>query len=404
MRPFVCSFLLIIGLTLLSADAIGQHAVPIHSLPPNAPEGGVARGSGPPNDECSGAMPHTLVPGSTVTFSGDNTGATMSGEPLMGEVFEAFTLTSCSMVTIDYCAAGSIFQSFYYVIGADCATVHDNSQNIAGGADDCSVTFLDLEPGTYYIPVLVWEGHTPIGPYSFTASASSCESYCAASALDASQEIISDVTFGGTISLAGYQVGYDDETMTVMEAVAGTTSPIDIDLFDGNADDVSMVWIDLDRNGELADEERVFTSAVGSGPHQGNITIPANATTGLTRMRIRMQRTTDWTNTEACGDHEIGQVKDYTVRILPSGTGIEDVIQPDIGVSPNPSAGEFTVRGFKGRASIDVLDMAGRLLYSTMATGDADVRLNLRGRVGPGTYVLRCTIGVSRSERRIMVY
>lgn len=404
MRLPLCHAVLAASLSVLAADAIAQRTLTAHPIGPTHANA-TARGSAPLNDDCNGAVPHTLAPGGTVTFSGDNTGATVGMEPPIVDVFEAFTLTACSTVHIDYCSADSVFHNFFTIVGMDCATVYDNNSNIGGGYDSCSVTFIDLDPGTYYIPVLVQEGQTPIGPYSFTATATACVPYCMASALDASQEIISTVTFGTIMNFAGNAIGYDDQTATVMEAEVGGTSPIIIGLSGGNADDVSLVWIDLDRNGTFTAQELVFTSAAGVGPHTGNITIPLDAATGFTRMRIRMQRTDNGTDTDACGDHAIGQVQDYTVRILPGATGITERMGGAVSVFPNPGAGELYVRGPKGHTAIDVLDMAGRLLYSTAITGtDTAVRLDLRGCVRAGSYLLRFTNGAEHVERRIVVY
>ena len=49
------------------------------------------------------------------------------------------------------------------------------------------------------------------------------------------------------------------------------------------------VWIDFDQNGTLDDAgEMVYESTVGVGPFSGTITIPGTATTGETRMRVRV--------------------------------------------------------------------------------------------------------------------
>jgi hypothetical protein len=83
-------------------------------------------------------------------------------------------------------------------------------------------------------------------------------------------------------------------------------------------DDAWRIWIDLDHNGQFTSNEIVYTSPGASRePVQGELQIPADARTGLTRMRIMLRFLTA---SNACpfGDSNFGEVEDYCVEIVPS--------------------------------------------------------------------------------------
>ena len=106
-------------------------------------------GGTPPNDDCTGAVAENLAVGATISFSGDNTGATVDGVTGFVMVWEAFTTTECADVTINYCVAGSEFTNFLINLAVQCP---DFITGVLTGANDpCTVTFTDLPAGTYYI-------------------------------------------------------------------------------------------------------------------------------------------------------------------------------------------------------------------------------------------------------------
>ncbi|MCU0441355.1 MAG: GEVED domain-containing protein [Bacteroidia bacterium] len=84
------------------------------------------------------------------------------------------------------------------------------------------------------------------------------------------------------------------------------------------------IWIDYNQDGVFDNAtERVFydpTATGNSAPPSGSITIPCNATTGLTRMRVRAGDY--WWNgapvSDPCSDYGYGESEDYTINILPN--------------------------------------------------------------------------------------
>ena len=140
--------------------------------------------------------------------------------------------------------------------------------------------------------------------------------YCAAGATSTSFEKIARVRYNQIDNSSTSTAGYENFLTVSTPAYLGATSPITINLAGGFSADQSFVWIDFNQNGNFSDPgELVYTSGLSAGPHIGNITIPATALQGNTRMRVRMHDSSLGGNSAPCGTSTYGQVEDYTVNI-----------------------------------------------------------------------------------------
>jgi hypothetical protein len=273
----------------------------------------------PPNDDCDGATIQNLAVGQTLTLSGDNTGATVDVDNFT-LVWEAFTTTECTNVTINYCVAGFEFDNFLIELATNCPDFLTGL--VAGTFDDCTVTYEYLPAGTYWIPVLVDPANTPIGPYTIEVSAVACPpGYCTAGATSTSFEKIANVTFANINNSSTSTAGYEDFTSITANVQQGQTYPITVTISNPYEEDMVLVWIDFDQNESFDANELVYESPMGTGPHTGPIAIPANAALGQTRMRIRLHDATLGPNFTPCGTSTYGQVEDYTVNITSGGGG-----------------------------------------------------------------------------------
>ena len=81
------------------------------------------------NDFCQDVIPVPLALGSTIQFTGDNTGATIQGDFVPGSTlgnlnipstWHAFTVTSCANITINYCGTSPAFVEFWNVLATTC--------------------------------------------------------------------------------------------------------------------------------------------------------------------------------------------------------------------------------------------------------------------------------------------
>ena len=165
---------------------------------------------------------------------------------------------------------------------------------------------------------------------------------CVSGSLTAASPSIANVKFGGIDNLplpAGWSpfnsadtVSYTDYTQTVAPAVLvkGQSYPFSItNAFTGNSGVklYKYVFIDFDRNGSFtltgANSERVVNYTSGSNfnnQHPENatteavITVPANASEGITLMRVVASTATAEAQT-GCGYYAQGETEDYAVLI-----------------------------------------------------------------------------------------
>ena len=134
------------------------------------------------------------------------------------------------------------------------------------------------------------------------------------------------------------------------------------------------VWIDWDGNKEFSSNglEKVAVWG-GAGNHGIDITVPLDATLGLTRMRVYCDMPPGMGHipAEPCGylnhpSHAIGQhgeVEDYDVQIG-NTTGIGDVdAQNDVILYPNPANNELTIENnIVTQKNFFIVDVFGRQL------------------------------------------
>lgn len=115
--------------------------------------------------------------------------------------------------------------------------------------------------------------------------------------------------------------GYADYTAQSTDMIKNTGYPITIT--NGNpwweGDDQCGIWIDWNQDGDFVDanETITVTGTPGQGPYTANIIPPVTASTGNTRMRIRVSWNTGLT---ACGTADWGEVEDYTLNVISPAT------------------------------------------------------------------------------------
>jgi GEVED domain/Secretion system C-terminal sorting domain len=373
-------------------------------------------GNPPANDDCDGATVASLTVPSTTTFSGDNTDATLDVDANLTLVWEAFTLSACANVDINYCVVGSVFDNFLINLSVNCPDYLDGIITGVVTTPDCVVSFPNLPAGTYYIPVLVDPAQTPIGPYTISVTTTACASpgdYCEAGAVSIQFEKISNLTFGDINNNSSGVAGYEDFTAVSTEVVGGVSYPISVTISGGYDTDQVLAWIDWDHNSAFDAGEIVFSSAAGVGPHTGNITVPLTALAGPTRMRVRLHDTyvgPDYQNTPnptPCDTSTFGQVEDYTVDMIGIITGAEGATASAWTVFPNPNNGDFTIRygNMSGLLTAEVLDLAGRVVHSAAqaASVGTTMQMELAGKLAAGTYVLRLSSGTGFETQRITI-
>ena len=376
-----------------------------------------AGAAAPPNDACSSVTSQNLAAGGTLNFTGTTAGATADGDfaqtdlGLSPAVWHAFTLTdACADVTINFCGTDPAFTDFYIVISPDCpldtATAIFNTSNNTTECSDGNATlhYYGLAAGTYYIPVLSNAG-TAYGPYAMTVSAVSCapppaNNDCAnAIVLTASADCVpvTGTTLLATESMpadscAGFLGTADDDVWYMFTA---TAADMTISMQgDGDFDGVVELF---DGTCGAFNEIDCSDATVGGG-------IEEIQHSGFTVGQTYYVRLFDWNS----GAPATSTFSICVTEGLGGGIGFNEHDAPIAwSVFPNPSNGELNIAygDTPGRATIEVIDMAGRTIHSEMMnmTNGSRGAVNLRDRLATGTYTVRITTAAGSNCQRVVV-
>lgn len=126
-----------------------------------------------------------------------------------------------------------------------------------------------------------------------------------------------------------------------------------------------------------------------------SFTVPANADTGLTRLRLISYGSDNAVSILACPSGgqttmspERGEAEDYQVRIV-SPTGIENVYTPALVVFPNPARDILNIQldkpGTRAVHIFRIYDMTGREVLETKPIADGTINLSM---LPAGSYLL----------------
>ncbi|WP_374443722.1 choice-of-anchor J domain-containing protein [Epilithonimonas sp.] len=223
--------------------------------------------------------------------------------------------------------------------------------------------------------------------YNFTTKANPFQPYCSGSLTYSSgiepitSVAIADMT---NASAATSTVSHEDFISKVATVEQGKTYTITFQgNTGGNFTDRFLVFADWNKDGDFADAGETFfgttatavalTNSTGADGKTvtGSITVPATATLGNTRMRIKKNYgTTSFylspcfssgtTTTATSGTTGYGQAEDYTLNIIAPVLAVSDVNKGAVSVYPNPFKDVLKISDIKGVESIQISDMSGR--------------------------------------------
>lgn len=341
----------------------------------------------------TGANTFTLTPGFASTAYGEYWGIWVdfnndadfadAGEQLFVSTASA-TAAINAAVTIPSTAAGTTRRM--RIVMSDNATLSPCGTFAYGEVEDYSVTFAQA---TNTAP--------PTG-------------YCAANGNSVVDEWIDYVEFGGMTNTTAANGGYGNFTATRMGTLQrGSTSTFRYSAgFTGTAyTEFWAIFIDFNRDGDFADagEQVVNTSSSSSGTLATNVTVPATASIGQTRVRVVMRYKTAPT---ACGSYDYGEVEDYLLNITASGTASLRTIDsnddsewlennnytqgsesPFITLMPNPTQGDMFVffERFQEPKDYQILTLDGKAVAAGRI--DAAQTLITTSQLPAGVYFIR---------------
>lgn len=172
-----------------------------------------------------------------------------------------------------------------------------------------------------------------------TVSDYSCLSYCTPTGnLDCATrgDYISNVTLNtlvnnSTCSAGGYIIYAPTGTQTTA-VTKGNTYNLSIRTGPGNKKHGLGVWIDFNQNSSFADAGEYFSfgnNIIANSINTITITIPAGATIGTTRMRVRYGRQTNVSSNSSCSmNGTYGETEDYGITIINSIPCVSPTVKP----------------------------------------------------------------------------
>jgi len=397
---------------LLASGAVAHAATPSQM-----------RGGGPVNDGCAGVTFEALAAGASLTFSGDNTGATEAGDFEAGSglegfgavVWHGFTTTACTNLALQYCGQDPAWQNLAAFLARTCpATDADYVTYSSGNFTECgdgnaTIYFNGVEAGSYYLPVLLDDSASAVGPYTIVLSATACATPptndgCAGTiVLTASTTCIGTpfTTAGATQDLDPIECNgwtssnandvYFSFVATATEMTVGVVgsdySDAVIELFEGACGSLNSLG--------CADDTYPTTSP--DVPVAAEQLIHSGFTVGTTYI----VRVYDYAHASTGHNFEICVTEGAGNNI-----GIEENTPVSFSLYPNPGTGVFNLNysGASGLANIEVMDVTGRTVRSerVRVTNGAVLPLDLGG-VATGNYNVRLTVNGTRTEQRLMV-
>lgn len=167
------------------------------------------------NDLCSSVTPDALAVGTSLVWTGDNTGATYTGDFVPGSsldvfqnpaVWHAFTTTECADITVDYCGTTPPFGEFWNILATTCPAGNayipsQQTNTTACGDGNPTSYFVNIPAGTYYYPVWTETGVAE-GPYTINVTASTCGGGTAVND-DCASITAEALVAGGSLTLSG---------------------------------------------------------------------------------------------------------------------------------------------------------------------------------------------------------
>lgn len=219
---------------------------------------------------------------------------------------------------------------------------------------------------------------------------STAVTYCASSGTRVTFEWIDFVSFGGISNTTAANGGYGDFTSQVATVAKGSTNQLIVSAgFSGTAyrEDFA-IWIDYNANGTFEASELVASNSSNSAANRvANVTIPASAIVGQTRMRVSMKYNSA---PSSCGTLGDGEVEDYTINIT-NGSASQlarnnSKLSTDDGftIFPNPVRDHLNIQISGAAESIEVYSITGSIADNVII-GQSVINVS---KLKPGIYIV----------------
>lgn len=219
-------------------------------------------------------------------------------------------------------------------------------------------------------------------------SQSAAQNYCipADTAVGINHGVNTVKTVGAYININNAATGFSTDGYIDYASESVVTYPADNFMLQGSAINGNMhwaVWIDLNIDGDFDDPgELVYQNNATLTPYFSTVVaVPANADTGLSRMRVMALQSGSALN--PCDTNMDGEVEDYAIIFLGdgSGTGISTPVLSNSAVKlfPNPTSGRVTIKTTSSQSleAISIINVLGQRVRQYSPKGRTEVALTL---------------------------
>lgn len=205
--------------------------------------------------------------------------------------------------------------------------------------------------------------------------------YCDAGSDDFSEEFIDSISIGDLVNQSGVNNGYILFENFDASYLAGATYPVGLRPGFGQNetfDEQFRIWLDANQNGLFEEDELLLDTVLVQDEEIliGDITIPADALEGATRMRVSMSFFDPPfnANQDPCGSIDFGEIEDYCVSVIRQDCPRVDTVQFDAVTFTSafmywPSADGAIAYTYRYRA-------VGETMYTELATVDTTANLD----------------------------
>jgi len=242
---------------------------------------------------------------------------TVTAPSCYSTTLNAATSVTSTTATINWNAATVVPGNGYQYVVSTSSTTPAGAGTAAAGLT-ANITGLTANT-TYYVFV-----RSDCGSGNFSVWSPYVSFYtgnCASTSTSATYYINNFSTTGGTANItnngSGYSAtGYGNFTAQVVSQINSGTVNFSTNFYDGFYSYGFNIWVDWNDDMDFNDTgELVYASGAYVTGATGTFTVPASASVGNHRMRIRADY---WaTNPSACGSITSGETEDYTFTVLP---------------------------------------------------------------------------------------
>ncbi len=169
---------------------------------------------------------------------------------------------------------------------------------------------------------------------------------------------------------------------------------------------IASVWIDYDQNGmfDSVEWKQIVTTAQVDSDYVTVLSVPANAKTGLTLMRIRTRAAGNLNNyDDACTNFGSGETEDYFIGINYDVRVASQKKEGELVFYPNPASGVLYISGAKDQGILEIVSLAGTVVLNKTTHSVNGIMTIDISDLSTGVYFLKTNFGDRGSVKKLVI-